>query len=230
MKIKVVQMVYGKLLQPDSWFQYVEKINRLYCNIHGYEYVVVRYENIREDRHGNWMKVDAIRDNLSACDYLLSLEADCAVYCHSIALEEDVIPHLQPGKSVLTTNNNLCSAFYNEGQSAVWSMLFRNDHMVRKIIEAWDTAHQAEGYEQFAFSRCYDEDGWRRYVVPLYKDSIQTLDDYYLLTAINGYFIRHLALTHDELRLHEFKRMWESPMMQRNISLLRNKQLRGFSS
>jgi len=86
MKIKVVQMVYSDCLKPGNWFEYVEKINRIYCKIHGYEYIVDRVESPRTDRHGNWMKVDTIRDNLYDCDYLLSLEDDCAFYRHSLAI------------------------------------------------------------------------------------------------------------------------------------------------
>ena len=222
MRIKVVQMIYGDLLKPDSWFQYVEQINSLYCDIHGYEYIVDRRENIRQDRHGNWTKVESIRDNLHDCDYLLSLEGDCAVYCHSISLEEDIIPLLPADKSVLTTINRLDHNRWGE-LSAVWSMLFRNNTMSDEIIAVWDNAHRCAAAEAVAFSYPFDEEGWRRYVVPRYCDHIVTLNDYYLLSSQCGYFIRHIAVSSNEQRYDTFKSMWESPMMARNKILLQNK-------
>jgi len=219
MKIKVVQMVYGKLLEPNSWFQWVEKINQLYCDIHGYEYIVDRRTEISPDRHGNWMKVTAIRDCLHDCDYVLSLEADCAVYCHSIKLEEDVI-HLIRDKSVLTTINTLKYGMWNEDYPQVWSMLFRNNDTAHEILAAWDNVHRLDEHKHMAFKFPYDEDGWRHVIHHKYGDHICTLKDYHLLATMHGYFIRHLAMQSDHNRFWQFRNMWASPMMERNRKLL----------
>jgi len=231
MKIKVVQMIYGNLLESDSWFQWVEKINQLYCDIHGYEYIVDRRTEIRPDRHGNWMKVTAIKENLHDCDFLLSLEGDVAVYCAAIALEEDVIPLLPADKSVLTSVNTLKHGLWGGETSAVWSMLWRNTEIAHEIAAEWDNSHHVAGLQWTAFRHCFDEEGWRQYIVHKYGNHIHTLNDYYLLATIQGYFLRHLAYHPDQVRYKLFKAMWESPMMARNRLLLAHGRfLRGVSA
>ncbi len=58
MKIKVSQLAFGDHAKPDHWFSIVEQINRLYCERHGYKYVVERLlQHGQQDRHRNWAKV-----------------------------------------------------------------------------------------------------------------------------------------------------------------------------
>ena len=222
MKIKVVQMIYGDLLKLDSWFQWVEKINQLYCDIHGYEYIVDRRTTVRPDRHGNWMKVDTILDNLHDCDYLLSLEGDCAIYCHSISVEDDVLPYFLDSKSILTTVNRCSENWPCEFCSPqVWSMIFRNNSVAKAICSDWLNIPQTPECRNTAFEWPYDEDGFRWHVYAKHVQHIQVLKDYYLMATEQGYFIRHLSSTSNEERGRIFKAMWESPIMQQNKLLLK---------
>jgi len=131
-KIKIIQYMHGEL----EYFPWSEKINRRYCERHGYDYVVRRDEP-RNDRHICWHKVPIILDELRDCDYLLFLDADSVFYSHELTLENELLPELQ-GKSILMAQD--CSSEslrWCPGLSNSGVILMKNQERVKKILDEW---------------------------------------------------------------------------------------------
>jgi hypothetical protein len=217
-------MVYGECLQPGNWFDDVQRINQLYCDIHGYEYIPDRRATVRPDRHGNWMKVDTIMDNLHDCDYLVSLEGDCAFYCHSLSLENEMIPLLPPHKSVLTTSATGGETSWRCSHGGVMVMLFKNNEFSREVVQFWDSVTKTIDGAIHRYQHPFDEMGFRQLVYPQYAQHIHVEKDYYRIQSPHGQFIQHMHSHFKRNNPECFRQIWESPMMRRNELLLDQQQ------
>ena len=215
--------MYGEMAVAEHWFaKYVEPMNRLYCRIHGYEYVVERLDSVREDRHGNWEKVALIQRNLHDCGYLFFLDADACFYCHLLAIHEEIIPLLPDERHILVPVDVGGEHFrWNTDKSGTGVMLFRNTPVAHTILEEWDAFSDTEeglhtrwqwSVEQAAF-------GW--FIYPKHHAHIQVCTDYYRLQGLHGYFVRHLFNCSGLDREAEFKRIFESELMRKNRRLLK---------
>jgi len=138
-KIKVLQYMYGS----HEYFHWSEKINRIYCERHGYEYRIVR-EEPRTDRHICWQKVPVIASELNDCDYLLFMDADAIFYSHELTIENELIP-LMEGKAILMAQDIGCESLrWTPGKPNSGVILMKNGDRVREFFEAWDRASEID--------------------------------------------------------------------------------------
>jgi hypothetical protein len=239
--LRVCQFVYGDLTKPDSWFsKFVEPINRMYCETHGYDYVVDRLDSVRQDRHGNWEKVPHILRHLSDCNYLFFLDADAVFYSHVIALHEELFPRLESQHLMMFSAD--CG-----GETYRWhphlvnagTGLFRNTQATKEILQDWDATSEMPEFKEYRWRWCLEQRTLIDYIFPKYQDKIKILQDYYLMNGMFGQFIRHFIhigsgvdanpFDHksiSEWRHQECERLYHSPMMERNRLIGRTAELR----
>jgi len=219
MKIKVSQFVYGDLTSPESWFaKFVEPINRMYCELHGYEYAVERLESIRLDRHGNWEKIPHIFRSLTDCDYLLFVDADALFYNHLFTIEEEMLPLLGDDSLFLVASD--CGG--EEYRWCPWNvnsgvMLFRNTTEARRMLTDWNEIVETPQYEWAKWHFPSEQQICSEYIVAKYKASV--VKDYYRFNGIFGQYIRHFLSACCQDRHSVLKAVYHSPLMERNRKL-----------
>lgn len=81
----MLQVVSPEIME---YAQYTVKINRAYCNLQGYEYIL--YKNIDTNRHPAWSKIKGAIENINTCDLLFILDADAYVQNQLIRIENFV--------------------------------------------------------------------------------------------------------------------------------------------
>ena len=228
MRIKVSQLVYGDFTKPDHWFaKYVEPINQVYCDLHGYRYVVERRDSVRTDRHGNWEKVSHIQRQLTDCDYLWFMDADCCFYAHPIAIHEELVRMLLPDKLFLGT---VCAVDERhrwhetapECSPQVCNtgvMLIKNTELSRRIVAEWDAVTDTPGFKHLRWQYPLEERGLTQYILPKYGRYIQVHPEYYMMQGTFSYFVRHICCGAGQDREAVFQEMYHSPLMERNRKL-----------
>ena len=205
MKIKVSSFVFGWLCQADSWFyKYVEPINRKYCEIYGYEYVVDNYNEHPEwvsdrdnDRSSIWYKVGHIKRNLKDCDYLLYLDADAIFYPSALDIETEILPYLPQHKSIYIGHDVMgVGGYYYVVGTLVNSgvILFRNDAVSHEFLTEWDNITDIPEYNKLKHEWPLDQTGFdilrqdARFVEAIHLEPFTMR-----LQGHCGRFIRHLA-------------------------------------
>ena len=224
--LKVCQLVYGDLAAPDSWFsQFVEPINRDYCQYHGYQYVVERLENhdqYRRDRWHYWEKVAHLRRQLTACDFLLFLDADAVFYSFVLAVQEELFPLLPAHKNILMARDKIaenCSHPLEEkNHNNAGIILLRNTLRTHAILEEWDASTDVIPNQDCWKWKWPPEQGGFRYFENAYPLDVEITIHYYLLNSTQGQFIRHLAGLQNKAEL--LGEIYHSPLMERTRALL----------
>ena len=222
-KILVMQPVYGALNDSGDWFRrFVEPMNRMYCEIHGYDYLVADcVPPSRDNRHLNWIKVDCIAWTFSQYDfdYLFVLDADAVFYCHSISIHDEILP-LMEEKIMLAPQN--CGGEEHRWLNTIINagvFIFKKCPEAKVLIDDWNSVSDQDESEETRHTWPLEQLAFD-YVYPKYTDKIQILKDYYLLQSCVGYFVRHLYGCACDDKYGSFKAIFESPMMDRNRNLL----------
>ncbi|MCL2623688.1 MAG: putative nucleotide-diphospho-sugar transferase [Planctomycetaceae bacterium] len=201
-RIKIIQYMHGDF----EYFAWSERINRRYCELHGYDYIVRRDEP-RTDRHICWHKVPIILDELRDCDYLLYLDADAVFYSQELTLENELIPELCE-KSILMTQDCGCEAHrWSPGMPSSGVILMKNDELVMEIITKWDQVSEID--EETRWTWPPEQLAFRRHIFPKFKDNIHIILDYYTVQGRFGQFIRHFYLSSDGVRTNVMKAVHE---------------------
>jgi len=165
-KIKVLQYMYGN----QEYFSISEKVNRLYCQRHRYDHVIVRTPP-RTDRHICWQKVPVILRELNDCDYLLFLDADAIFYSHELAVEQELIP-LMNGKAVLMAQDVGCESLrWTPGCPNSGVILMKNEASVRELFEYWNSASEID--ESTRWDWPPEQKALWDIVLPKFPDTIQ---------------------------------------------------------
>jgi hypothetical protein len=197
-KIKVLQYMYG----DQEYFALSEKINRLYCQRHGYEHVILRTPP-RTDRHITWQKIPVIVSELKNCDYLLFLDADAIFYSHERTIAEELLP-LMHGKSILMAQDIGCESLrWTPGRPNSGVILMKNEASVREVLEFWDSASDID--ESTRWSWPPEQKALWDIVMPNYPDAIHVHAEYYRIQGRYGQFIRHYMLMHDDERMEKMR-------------------------
>ena len=206
MKIKVCQFVYGDLLSPDSWFsQFVEPVNRSYCEWHGYEYAVDRIETITKI-HGHYEKPGHILRNLHDCDYLLYMDADACFYTRELTIENEILLFIKD-KSVMLAGD-CASEFlrWNPFLPNTGVLLLQNNDTARSIMEHWD---HVCGDVELELHRLKDQHMFWKFILPKFIEDIGIERDYYRVQGHFSHFIRHEVGRSEEHRHREFEKIFK---------------------
>lgn len=197
-KIKVLQYMHGN----QEYFTISEKVNRLYCQRHGHDHVIVRTPP-RTDRHICWQKNPVILCELKDCDYLLFLDADAIFYSHELTIEQELIP-LMSGKNVLMAQDVGCESLrWTPGRPNSGVMLMKNEASVREFFECCDSASEID--ETTRWSWPPEQKALGDIVIPKFPDVIQVHPEYYLIQGRYGQFIRHYMLMPDQERIEKLQ-------------------------
>jgi hypothetical protein len=191
-KIKVLQYMHGSC----EHFAWSERINRRYCERHGYQYVLVK-DGARRDRHECWQKIPAILEELRDCDYLLFLDSAAVFYGHDPQLETEFLP-LLGDRNVMMAQDCECEASRcNTGLPNSDVIFMKNNDATKAFFADWDKASELDE------GRC----GWHsvqhallNVVLPQRKAEIQVVEDYYRVQGRYGMFIRNYGGDSDACR------------------------------
>jgi hypothetical protein len=218
MKMKVSQFVYGDFALDDSWFtKYVKPINQMYCDLHGYEYVVEQ-TGMEKHRHPSWAKVQHIARHLDGCDYLFYLDADACFYHHEVALHEDIIP-LMEDKIILVPGDAVGEKYrWNTDKPCDGVMLCKSTSLVKEIVSEWDTVCDLPAYEYTRYDHPNEQAAFADYIFPKYQEHIVVFKDYYALQSIWGW-LRHITSSQCDIeginRADYFEQIYNSPRITR---------------
>ena len=198
MHIKIIQFMYGEF----EYFALNEKINRVYCERHDYEYVIDR-EMPRTDRHIHWHKVEICSKYLCDCDYLFFLDADAFFYAQELSVEKHCFPLLGDKKVLLANDTAHATLQWNAHLPNMGTILIRNEPVTRQMMDEWNrsTDNDAEIRSVWPLEQL----GFWKYILPKYFDDIQILQDYYLFGGVYGLYIRHLMLMNSDERAKQMK-------------------------
>jgi hypothetical protein len=201
--IKVVQYMYGGF----EYFQWSEKINRHYCERHGYEYAV-SHDKPRTDRHINWQKQPTMIKELHHCDYLLFLDADAHFYSHELTIENELLP-LMGDKNILMAQDVGCETErWTPGKPNSGVILMKNNSSVREFLEYWNQATEID--ESTRWQRPVEQRGLWNVALLKFPDFVKVENEYYLIQGRYGQFIRHFMLMSDKERTKKMKTFCKS--------------------
>ena len=161
-----------------------------------------------------------IHRNLTDCDYLLYLDADCVFYNHLFSIEEELLPRWSPEHAMMFAAD--CG-----GEDMRWLPqhintgvgLFRNTQRTHAILAEWNRVTDTSEHPDI---QQFDQKGFNNGILPKHKNRIKTLQNYYLMNGLHGQYIRHLF--HFVNRDVELGRIFHSPMMARNRRLAKDGQ------
>jgi hypothetical protein len=214
MKIKVLQFIYGELTAADSWFkQYVEPINRMYCERWGYDYILDLPEWMRTDRSGHWLKPERILHNLTDCDYLFYLDADACFYSHDLSIHNEILPLLlQAGEDkIMLFANDLCAECFRWHADGVNAgvVLTKNCEEAKTILNDWILVPDMPEYVHTRWGWLTDQSGFQHHVHPKHQDKIHMEKEYYMIQGRYSYFVRHVYGACQEDRTDVFKAIFD---------------------
>ena len=199
LKIKVLQYMYGDF----EYFGWSEKINRGYCEQHGYDYVLRRDEP-RRDRHIIWHKISVALEEFSNCDYLLFVDADAVFYCHELRIEDELIPLLGDRSVLMPLDCGSESIRWSKNPNAgVFLIKSGNDSL--EFMTDWNNATSIDSETRWRWP--LEQLALWRHLMPRYKDRIVVVEDYYRVHGLYGYFIRHFMSMSDAKRSEEMKKI-----------------------
>jgi len=205
-KIKVIQYMYGDF----EYYPWSEKINRHYCERHGYEYGV-SHQAPRVERHASWQKIPTILSELQNCDYLLLMDADAHFYSHELTVEQELIP-LMAGKPILMAQDfGSEQERWTPGKPNAGVILMKTDDQVRAFCEEWDKSPETD--PSVCWNWPVDQLGLWNVVMPKFPDMVQVHPEYYMIQGRYGQYIRHYMLLSDKERTEQMRAFCE----RRNI-------------
>lgn len=184
-KIKVVQYMHGYF----AHFNWMERINRSYCERHGYEYVV-RRDTPLPDRYPSWEKIEVMKSELKDCDYLLYLDGDAFFYSREFKIESELLPMLG-SKSIMMAQNFMSEKirrvpkYPNSGV-----ILLKNNEISRKFLISWSNSSEKDPVG--CWIPPHEDINLWRLTLKIYHESVAFIEDYYQMNGHYGLFIRHL--------------------------------------
>jgi len=195
--IKVVQYHWG---EQNRSYEINRRINETYCRRHGYGYVLKVFPP-RDDRHTNWAKVPAIREELHDCDFLFFLDADAFFYSHELKIEDELIPLLED-KLIMMSADYASECIRNQPDKPnSGTILVRNTDKIAEMFRVWDESSERPGMERLRFEWYREQDACFQTIWQEYAEEVKLLKEYYLMNGFYGMFIRHLMNTKDDERI-----------------------------
>lgn len=191
--IKVIQYMYGKF----NYFPLSERINRSYCQRHGYEYLIDRNRPVI-NRHICWQKVPYILRELHDCDYVLFLDADAFFYGQEFTIENEMIPLLN-NKSILMAQDCGAESYrWTPGYPNTGVILTKVNEESREFFTHWNNVSRYDPSTRWTWPP--EQLALWRHVIPTYSEALTVIADYYLIQGIYGLYIRHLIGMSDDTR------------------------------
>ena len=202
-RIRVLQYMSGDF----EYFHWSEKINRAYCDRHGYKYVISR-ETPRTDRHVCWQKIASVIPALHDCDYLLVVDADAHFYSHELTIETELLPLMKDKSILMSADIGSETERWGPEKPNAGVILTKNNPQTLEFFRAWDQASDVD--ESYRWQWPPDQRALWDVVLPKYPELVMTHPDYYMIHGRYGQYIRHYFLSSDEERTEKMKRFCQS--------------------
>ena len=205
MKIKVVTYMWGDF----KYFALSEKINRMYCERHGYEYVIGRTRP-REDSHPAWGKLPVILNEMHDCDYLLYVDADAVFYSHGLRIEDELIPDLRD--KVLMMASDCARDGYRVRATLpnTGVILIKVCDKAKVLFEEWNTLPDVDPSMRYA--DFWEQSAYHKHLMDKYRDILHLNVDYYRMNGLFGQYIRHFLAQSDDARVVRMQRVYNRLM------------------
>lgn len=180
------------------YFALSERINRAYCDIHGYEFRLIRASDENE-RARVWFKVNGVAALLRCCDFVLFLDADA----YFIDFSRSLLPliELMGDAAVLFGTDRRDKTFaWSDRNANTGVFMIRNNEMAFRVLDEWWNAPYR--YDRRWLWTWPPEQGAMNYIVrPLFPQSVIKVIPYFNMNGRDGVFIRHLIGMSNEERL-----------------------------
>jgi len=195
MQITVTTLRFGEV----PYFDYSAKINRQYCERHGYRLHTIEVP-AQIERHPIWFKVKGVWDLLRSADFVLFLDADAYFIDHEKTIESLIQEHMGDAAFLAGNDRRDKEFVYSDEDANVGVYIIRNSPEGFGLLNDWwdsPLQYDTESFwrwplEQLAFNM-YIRRG-------RYSDRIKVIH-YAHLNGRDGTFIRHLMRVSDEERL-----------------------------
>lgn len=116
-----------------SYGEFTEKINKSYCELHGYNYYVEKNENLinskLEGRSPTWYKPHLILDVFEKfnSDYVIFLDIDAVIHNQKIKIENFIRDY----------DNITCTVDYGPSLINAGVFIFKNNNTVKNFLKSW---------------------------------------------------------------------------------------------
>jgi len=190
-----------------EYFAWSEKINRRYCERHGYSYVARRNPG-RTDRHINWQKIPDIIAELQDCDYLLSLDADAFFYAQELKIEEELIPLMGDKHVLMAQDFGSEQERWTPGFPNAGVILMKATGQVKRFLADWDQSSEID--DKYKWEWPLEQRSLWEVVLPGHQEIVHIEMDYYRIQARYGYSIRHCFRQDDATRTQAMKQYYET--------------------
>src|SRR6266436_8802890 len=198
MKIIVTTLAFGDV----PYFSFSERINRKYCDIHGYEFkVIAPSEEI--GRSPIWRKVSGVATLLPDADFVLFLDADAYFRDFSVPLMP-LIQHMSDAALLLGSDRRDRTFAWSDRNANTGVFVVRNSKQGFRVFEEWWNAPIR--YDSRWLWMWPPEQAALNYVVrPLFPECVIKVIPYFYMNGSDGTFIRHLMGMPNDQRVQVLK-------------------------
>jgi hypothetical protein len=204
MRITVATLVYA---QRPSYFTFAERINRRYCDTHGYRFEIFTPRE-QTERSPLWFTVRGVRELLPSTDAVLYLDADAYTFDPASTVEA-LIDEQMDDAAILagTDHQNRHRAWSDSNANLGVFIVRRSDDALRLLDDWWDSPAR---YDARWLWRWPLHQGAFNFIMrPRTPAGLIKIIPYHYLNGTDGTFIRHLALQSDDVRRDLLKRECE---------------------
>jgi hypothetical protein len=211
MKVIVTTLAFGDL----PYFSLSNRINRNYCDIHGYEFRVIPPSE-ENGRSQIWLKVSGVATVLRDADFVLFLDADAYFADFSKSLMS-LIERMGDAAVLLGSDRRDKTFAWSDRNANTGVFIVRNSEAGFRVLDEW--WHAPDRYDRRWLWTWPPEQGAFNYIVrPLFPEYIIKVIPYIHMNGHDGIFIRHLIGMPNQERVRilegEAKRLIKSPAVE----------------
>jgi hypothetical protein len=190
LKIAVLTLQFGEL----DYFKHTSEINRKYCNRFGYEWIIASAV-MGQQRNPIWSKVKRTSELLLRGDYnyVVFMDADAWFHNQTKRIESLIETHFDDSTQILVGTNRRDRSFaWNDSNANTGVFIAKNTPLGVHIFAEW--WHACIYDPETAFRWPVEQLAFHRHIFPRWhRVGAIKLIPYYMMTGLDGEFIRHAA-------------------------------------
>lgn len=196
-------LVLQTLLEGNKISEKLEQRNKAWCDKYSYDYKPI-YLSEERSPDNLWKHVEAVSEELNKgdYDYILRLDNRCCIWHDCFNVIDDLLPLLAGSDIIFTADIGSENKRWNPNLPNDSQYLVRYTDTSKEIFNKWLAAKDGDVRHPATQRKLWNS------IFKQYKNSIKLLHDYYLFSAISGYFIRNWydsneAVIYEQLGLFE---------------------------
>jgi hypothetical protein len=203
-RITLATLVYS---QPPSYFPYAERINRRYCETHGYRFEIFTPHE-QSERSPLWFTVCGVRELLPDSDLVLYIDADAYTWDPTKTVESLVAEHMGDAAILAGSDRKNQRQGWSDTNANLGVFAVRRSDAAFRLLDQWWNAPRR--YDERWFWKWPLHQGAFNFIIrPLAPEGLIKVIPYHFMNGTDGTFIRHLALEHDDERRELLRRECE---------------------